>query len=161
MGQPPLALARCLAQSTAAHRSNLARRTTTPPDRLRHHPVSFASIVQVSLFSTRADQTRFPSLELTCNALRNLGGCDCDYSPAYPYNLTWSSPTTPMTPDAKELIVPSLSRRPLQRTPTQDMKMKMVHRLATVAAAIHDHAITATGQAELSRDLRNGQPQMA
>ena len=45
-------------------------------------------------------QTRFPSLELTCDAGRNTGACDSGYSCAYQYNLSWSSPTTPLTPEA-------------------------------------------------------------
>lgn len=44
--------------------------------------------------------TRIPSLELTCDAIRNSGGCDSGYACAYQYNLSWSSPTTPVTPDA-------------------------------------------------------------
>ena len=44
--------------------------------------------------------TRLPSLELTCDAGRNTGACDSGYSCAYQYNLSWSSPTTPMTPEA-------------------------------------------------------------
>ena len=44
--------------------------------------------------------TRFPSMELTCDAIRNTGGCDSGYACAYQYNLSWSSPTTPVTPDA-------------------------------------------------------------
>ena len=44
--------------------------------------------------------TRFPSIELTCDAGRNTGACDSGYSCAYQYNLAWSSPTTPMTPEA-------------------------------------------------------------
>ena len=44
--------------------------------------------------------TRFPSLELTCDAGRNTGACDSGYSCAYQYNLSWSSPNTPMTPEA-------------------------------------------------------------
>ena len=44
--------------------------------------------------------TPFPSLELTCDAGRNTGACDSGYSCAYQYNLAWSSPTTPMTPEA-------------------------------------------------------------
>jgi hypothetical protein len=43
--------------------------------------------------------TRFPSLELSCDAIRNAGGCDSGYACAYQYNLSWSSPTTPVTPD--------------------------------------------------------------
>ncbi|HEV2211324.1 MAG TPA: DUF1552 domain-containing protein [Verrucomicrobiae bacterium] len=44
--------------------------------------------------------TRFPSLELTCDPGRNAGSCDSGYSCAYQYNLAWSSPTTPMAPEA-------------------------------------------------------------
>ncbi len=44
--------------------------------------------------------TRLPSLELTCDAGRNSGACDSGYSCAYQYNVSWSSPTTPMTPEA-------------------------------------------------------------
>jgi len=44
--------------------------------------------------------TRFPSLELTCDAGRNSGVCDSGYSCAYQYNVSWSSPATPMTPEA-------------------------------------------------------------
>jgi hypothetical protein len=40
--------------------------------------------------------TRFPSLELACDAVRKAGACDSGYSCAYQYNLSWSSPTTPM-----------------------------------------------------------------
>jgi hypothetical protein len=43
--------------------------------------------------------TRFPSLELTCDNGHNAGNCDSGYSCAYLYNLAWSSPTTPMTPE--------------------------------------------------------------
>ena len=49
--------------------------------------------------------TRFPSLELTCDAGRNTGACDSGYSCAYQYNLSWSSPTTPMTPEANPRLV--------------------------------------------------------
>lgn len=44
--------------------------------------------------------TRLSSLELTCDAGRNSGACDSGYSCAYQYNVSWSSPTTPMTPEA-------------------------------------------------------------
>jgi hypothetical protein len=45
------------------------------------------------------NQTRFPSLELTCDAVRKAGDCDSGYSCAYEYNLAWRSPTQPVTPD--------------------------------------------------------------
>lgn len=49
--------------------------------------------------------TRFPSLELTCDAIRKNGACDSGYSCAYQYNVSWSSPTTPMTPEANPRLV--------------------------------------------------------
>ena len=44
--------------------------------------------------------TRLPSLELTCDAVRKSGACDSGYACAYQFNLSWSSPSTPMTPEA-------------------------------------------------------------
>jgi hypothetical protein len=43
--------------------------------------------------------TRFPSLELTCDAVRKAGDCDSGYSCSYEYNLAWRSPTQPVMPD--------------------------------------------------------------
>jgi Protein of unknown function (DUF1552) len=49
--------------------------------------------------------TRFPSLELTCDPVHNTGNCDSGYSCAYQYNISWSSPSTPMTPEANPRLV--------------------------------------------------------
>jgi hypothetical protein len=49
--------------------------------------------------------TRFSSLELSCDAVRKSGRCDSGYSCAYQYNLSWASPTTPMTPEANPRLV--------------------------------------------------------
>lgn len=49
--------------------------------------------------------TRFPSLELTCDAIRNTGSCDTGYACAYQYNMSWSSPTTPVTPESNPRLV--------------------------------------------------------
>lgn len=43
--------------------------------------------------------TRFPSLELTCDAVRTSGGCDSGYSCAYQFNVSWRSATTPVPPE--------------------------------------------------------------
>jgi hypothetical protein len=43
--------------------------------------------------------TRFPSLELTCDAVRKSGNCDSGYSCAYQYNLAWRSATQPIAPE--------------------------------------------------------------
>ena len=49
--------------------------------------------------------TRFPSLELTCDAVRKSGNCDSGYSCAYSYNLAWRSPTQPMAPEPNPRLV--------------------------------------------------------
>ncbi|MBL9188811.1 MAG: DUF1552 domain-containing protein [Opitutaceae bacterium] len=49
--------------------------------------------------------TRFPSLELSCDAVRKSGRCDSGYSCAYQYNLSWASATTPMAPEANPRLV--------------------------------------------------------
>jgi hypothetical protein len=49
--------------------------------------------------------TRFPSLELTCETSRPGGACDSGYSCAYQFNLSWNSPTTPMTAESSPALV--------------------------------------------------------
>jgi len=44
--------------------------------------------------------TRFPSLELCCDANRKSADCDSGYSCAYQYNISWQSATTPLTPES-------------------------------------------------------------
>lgn len=44
--------------------------------------------------------TKFPSLELGCEAGRNSGNCDSGYSCAYSHNIAWASETMPV---AKEV----------------------------------------------------------
>lgn len=45
-------------------------------------------------------ETRFPSLELSCEGGGNSGNCDSGYSCAYSNNISWAGPETPM---AKEV----------------------------------------------------------
>lgn len=49
--------------------------------------------------------TRFPSLELSCDATRSSTNCDSGYSCAYVYNISWKNATTPMTPEANPRLV--------------------------------------------------------
>jgi hypothetical protein len=49
--------------------------------------------------------TRFPSLELSSDIIRNSGSCDSGYACAYQYNLAWSSPTTPVSPEPNPRLV--------------------------------------------------------
>lgn len=43
--------------------------------------------------------TPFRSLEISCDRVQNAGTCDPGYSCVYQHNLSWSSPTAPMTPE--------------------------------------------------------------
>jgi hypothetical protein len=56
------------------------------------------SIDQV-IASRVGHMTRFPSIELSCDAVRKSGNCDSGYSCAYQYNLSWRSPTSPVAPE--------------------------------------------------------------
>ncbi|MCL4180844.1 MAG: DUF1552 domain-containing protein [Verrucomicrobia bacterium] len=49
--------------------------------------------------------TRFPSLELSCDAVRKSGNCDSGYSCAYQFNLAWRSPTLPLAPEPNPRLV--------------------------------------------------------
>ncbi len=49
--------------------------------------------------------TRLPSLELTCDSKRQSSGCDSGYSCAYQYNISWSSPNTPVTAESNPRLV--------------------------------------------------------
>lgn len=50
-------------------------------------------------------QTRLPSLELSCDKVRQAGACDSGYSCAYQFNLSWKSESTPMPPEANPRVV--------------------------------------------------------
>ena len=49
--------------------------------------------------------TRFPSLELASDPLRQVSGCDSGYSCAYQYNLSWKSESTPMATENNPRLV--------------------------------------------------------
>jgi hypothetical protein len=66
------------------------------------HPVKTAGAdikvgVSVDQMAAQAvgDQTKFPSLELTCEDGRLVGNCDSGYSCAYSNSISWRTPSTP------------------------------------------------------------------
>jgi hypothetical protein len=87
--------------------------------------------------------TRFPSLELTCDAVRKSGNCDSGYSCAYQYNLSWRSPTTPVAPEPNPRLlferlfgsgnhgerIESLMRRQQEQRSILDFVMDEAHSL--------------------------------
>jgi hypothetical protein len=52
-----------------------------------------------------AGQTRFASLELSCDGVRRSGACDSGYSCAYQFNISWRTPTQPATPESNPRLV--------------------------------------------------------
>jgi hypothetical protein len=50
-------------------------------------------------------QTRFASLELSCDGVRKSGACDSGYSCAYQFNLAWRSDTQPVAPESNPRLV--------------------------------------------------------
>src|SRR4029078_10879770 len=49
--------------------------------------------------------TQLPSLELSMDLLSTVGQCDNGYACVYQNNLSWSSPTTPLPPEAHPRVV--------------------------------------------------------
>jgi hypothetical protein len=71
--------------------------------------------------------TRFQSLELSCDSVHKAGHCDTGYSCAYQYNISWQSPTTPMTPEPNPRFVFERlfgSGPPEQRQRNYEMRMR-------------------------------------
>ncbi len=50
-------------------------------------------------------QTQLPSLELAMDMMQTVGQCDNGYACVYQNNLSWSSPTTPLTAEAHPRLV--------------------------------------------------------
>ncbi len=50
-------------------------------------------------------QTRFSSLELSCDGVRKSGACDSGYSCAYQFNISWRSETSPIAPESNPRLV--------------------------------------------------------
>ena len=51
------------------------------------------------------NQTRLPSLEISCDKGQRAGSCDSGYSCAYQFNLAWKTPTTPLPPEVDPRVV--------------------------------------------------------
>jgi hypothetical protein len=51
------------------------------------------------------DQTRFSSLELSCDGVRKSGACDSGYSCAYQFNVSWRSESAPVSPESNPRLV--------------------------------------------------------
>ncbi len=80
-------------------RANASFLTGVRPRKTAGADIKLGKSVDQVIAEAIQDQTRFASLELTCDGVRKSGVCDSGYSCAYQYNLSWRSDTTPMTPE--------------------------------------------------------------
>jgi hypothetical protein len=70
--------------------------------------------------------TRFPSLELSCDRVRKSGQCETGYSCAYQFNISWQSPSTPMTPEVNpRLVFERLFGSPTERGGRSDFERRL------------------------------------
>jgi len=81
-------------------RANATFLTGARPRKTAGADIKLGVSVDQVIANAIAEQTRFPSLELSCDGVRKSGVCDSGYSCAYQFNLSWRSDTTPMTPES-------------------------------------------------------------
>ena len=75
--------------------------------RLRKSATDIRAGVSIDQVIARAvgGETRFPSLELTCDVVRNSGACDSGYACAYQHNISWRSASMPMAAEPNPRLV--------------------------------------------------------
>lgn len=75
--------------------------------RLRKSATDIRAGVSIDQVIARAvgGATRFPSLELTCDVVRNSGACDSGYACAYQHNISWRSASMPMAAEPNPRMV--------------------------------------------------------
>ncbi len=81
-------------------RANATFLTGTRPRKTAGADIKLGISADQVIANAVGDQTRFSSLELSCDGIRKSGVCDSGYSCAYQFNLSWRSDTTPMTPES-------------------------------------------------------------
>ncbi|MEM9015624.1 MAG: DUF1552 domain-containing protein [Verrucomicrobiota bacterium] len=81
-------------------RANASFLTGVRPRKTAGADIKLGVSVDQVIANHLSDQTRFSSLELSCDGVRKSGVCDSGYSCAYQFNLSWRSDTTPMTPES-------------------------------------------------------------
>lgn len=81
-------------------RANASFLTGARPRKTAGADIKLGVSIDQVIANAVGDQTRFSSLELSCDGVRKSGVCDSGYSCAYQFNLSWRSDTTPMTPES-------------------------------------------------------------
>ncbi|HBM76588.1 MAG TPA: hypothetical protein DD438_00645 [Verrucomicrobiales bacterium] len=86
-------------------RGNATFLTGTRPRKTSGSDIRLGISVDQMAANYLAQETRLPSLELSCDGVRKSGSCDSGYSCAYQYNISWRSSTQPMTPESNPRLV--------------------------------------------------------
>ncbi len=89
-------------------------------------------------------RTRFPSLELSCDAVRKSGGCDSGYACAYQFNIAWRSPRQPVSPESNPRFVferlfgaGSAAERPASLAARRERQRSILDFVAAEARDLH------------------------
>ncbi|MEM7698404.1 MAG: DUF1552 domain-containing protein, partial [Verrucomicrobiota bacterium] len=86
-------------------RANASFLTGVRPYKTAGADIRLGISVDQMIANAIGDQTRFRSLELSCDGVRKAGVCDSGYSCAYQFNLSWRNESSPMTPEANPRLV--------------------------------------------------------
>lgn len=83
--------------------------------------------------------TRFPSLELSCFTDRKTGTCDTGYSCAYQSNVSWKTPTNPMTPESNpRKVFERMFGEGIHGKRTANAKLRMMNRRSVLDFVMTD-----------------------
>lgn len=87
------------AAASATYLTGVAPKRTTGAD------VQLGISVDQAAANAIGSKTRFPSLELGCEASPSVGNCDGGFGCAYVNNLSWRNDTTPVAPETNPRVV--------------------------------------------------------
>ncbi|MEA3208426.1 MAG: hypothetical protein QOE70_1483 [Chthoniobacter sp.] len=86
-------------------RANATILTGARPKKTAGSDIRLGVSVDQLAAQSAGDQTRFSSLELSCDGVRKSGACDSGYSCAYQFNIAWRSETSPIAPESNPRLV--------------------------------------------------------
>ena len=79
--------------------------TGTHPKKTGGSDIHVGVSIDQAIAQAVGTETRLPSLELGLDDSRVVGHCDSGYSCAYTNSISWSTPTTPLPPEANPRVV--------------------------------------------------------
>jgi hypothetical protein len=86
-------------------RANATILTGARPKKTSGSDIRLGVSIDQAIAQAAGGQTRFSSLELSCDGVRKSGACDSGYSCAYQFNIAWRSETSPISPESNPRLV--------------------------------------------------------